>query len=338
LGFASKAIGAPDVPATRPADQLLVQSLNATDLPERYFYHLSMVNKYVRQGMNGDITGDSSESDFYANGELFDESGRSFRVLKGTTQPNMVGRRIWDGKRLLHRQQAVEGGPPMVTEDSKLPESLWERGETLSRPLDGWVIFDEKPMAEILLESGASELLGQEEVSGHLCSVVGGKTPSGEYKLWLDPQRGGHMVKAWMVKRQGDLLTMGRRLGAADVRANYMEVFISVTSFLKVRDYFVPISGTINENIRYKNGSSATTESTRVRSGFDADPDFAKASAFVMDGIANGQVVEKQDRSPDDHFVYVWRDGEVIRSANQEVPRLIHPGIGQGQSVARPGN
>ena len=331
--FPGEASAAPDPAATRPSEQLLLRSMESEGFPQRYFYHLRVVSKTVRSGSD-DVTGNIIDLNLYRNGEAFDCSARSFRVEKSTTRPNMVSRTIWNEKQLLHRQQAVEGGPELVTEDAKSPSGVSARGESHDAFLDGQIRFDEKRMAEILLESGTCELLGQEEVSGRACSVVGGKTPSGEYKLWLDPEVGCRVIKASVVKRPGDLLEGGRRMPSG----SRLEIAIGNISLTKIGGRIIAISGAMTETAHRPDGTGGTTESTVVRSRFDSDPDFAKFSAFVMDGIPNGQPVEKQDRSANDHFAYIWKNGQVVRDTDAGVQKLIDSTIGKERNSAKSGN
>jgi len=245
-------------------------------------------------------------------------------------------RAISDGQRQLIRQQYLGGNGP-----HRVNLSLSSRAGDfrLSYPnaphLYGIVFGDEKPILQILRDSGAATLRPKmENVDGHPCHVVEGKTDRGSYTVWIDPDAGSLMRRAVISKKPGDLYGDKKlRSQGTDFLMTGEEAEIRDVRIEKVGDLFVPMQATMENRASYGGGVEQTRETAR-RSGFQLNPDFAKLGAFVMDQVAEGTRVDVlDDDGPLKGAKMIWRHGDVVLVGLRDVVPALGPQPAVGEKA-----
>ena len=223
-------------------------------------------------------------------------------------------RRIWTGEQLQSRQQYLGSG---IAEEQKIEAWGSFKNDTkniLISPynggyVSGFMIGDKEHVCNILKQSGVSTLYGKTEAIGNsACYVVEGKTQSGTYKIWIDPNRGFNVRKAIVNKKIGDLhynkpITAGNSDKKVMVEC---EMSMSDVEVEKVGDYYIPISANLIFKEKYSDGTTAHTNWSSKRSKIQLNPNFEEMGAFVMDGIPEGTRIIVHEHPG---LEYIWADG-----------------------------
>jgi len=232
-------------------------------------------------------------------------------------------RKIWTGEQLQSRQQFLGSG---TTEDQQIDASGSYKDDTkniLISPysggfVSGFMIGDKEHVCNILKQSGDSKLYGKTEaIGGNPCYVVEGKTQSGTYKIWIDPNHGFNVRKAIVNKKIGDLYynkPITARNSGKKVTVE-CEISMSDVEVEKVGDYHIPISANLTYKKKYSDGTTSHTNWNSKRSRIQLNPNFEEMGAFVMDGIPEGKRINMKDRPG---LVYIWADGRFILEAGLE--------------------
>jgi len=237
-------------------------------------------------------------------------------------------RKIWTGEQLQSRQQSLGTG---IVEDQHIDASGSYKDDTkniLISPysggyVSGFMIGDKEHVCNILKQSGVSKLYGKTEAIGdNTCYVVEGKTRSGTYKIWIDPNHGFNVRKAIVNKKIGDFYS-NKPITAGNSDKKVMvecEMIMSDVEVEKVGDYYIPISATLVDKGKYSDGTTSHTNWSSKRSKIQLNPNFEEMGAFVMDGIPEGKRISMKDLPG---LVYIWANGRFILDVGLDVIEVI---------------
>jgi hypothetical protein len=138
----------------------------------------------------------------------------------------------------------------------------------------------------------------KERVDEAECQVIEAQTAAFHFLLWLDPDRGCHLVKAALWDRQGST-------------SNSLDHVVP-------RDYgglWIPVEGVLSRSRTFANGDyERSREHLKLRE-LTLNPDHQALRSFVPDDIRNGARVQINS-SVGDRFnprdLPVWQDGKVV--------------------------
>lgn len=282
------------------------------------------------------------------NGELFDRILTSdYPALE---RPSRKTRYVWDARRwYMHYMGAT-------AEESSL--SFSDDAEKARRHVDNYFILSPLwggfrgnviPIVELLRDSeDAAVEQEMEDVNGRSCYVVAASTTAGRHRIWIDPERGYHIVKAEVKKRGGDayyretlptppyvvpksiLETWPKDIPppATSPVIEY-EFTMDSVSFQKIGDTWVPVEAKWETRTLRENGRTSIASITFNASDVDLDPDFQALGAFKLDVIDGTKVYGPP---PDNRGSLAWKDGEIVRGAR---PRNLLPEIYDEQANRR---
>jgi hypothetical protein len=154
---------------------------------------------------------------------------------------------------------------------------------------------------------------GEEMVGNDPCVIVEGSTPYGHYRLWLDQRNGLRCAKALAALGPGDIYDLRTRRLPDESSITRVETMIENIAYSNVGKYVLASSGEITKTTHFADGRADVERMIQKRGDVQIDPDFAKAKAFIMDGIPDGTPVEihYDGARPADTRHYVWRGGRI---------------------------
>lgn len=341
LIFAAQLAHAGGQSATRPVDIMLAEAASCSTLPHNCSFHFQTRQEFTHYsgGMPG-LTGCMWAGNVFYDGEKIDVAELDSYVYGSTTRPSFANRMIWDGKWYLMRQQAVaSAGAGLMFGASRQPtigNGGIYREAGFGGFIDGILHYDHKPMAQILLDAGTAQIVGEETIDGDQCAVVMGKTPYGIYKLWLDEAAASRLRKADVTKGEGDLIPGNRGEMVIAPKGVLWKFSIDNLGIQEMQGQTVAVSGTMEEETHYPGGKFDISRFSTGRSRLDLAPDFAGKRAFIMDGIPEGTTVWIQDRDPNDHFAYIWKAGQVVKDDDRSTTKKIDSMISDERKAAQP--
>ena len=247
-------------------------------------------------------------------------------------------RGIWTGEQFQFRQQYLGSG--MAEEQQIIAVGSYKEEKArrlLISPysgsfISGFMMGDYQHMCKILKQSSNSKLYGKMETIGNdACYIVEGKTRSGIYKIWIDPNSGFNVRKAIVNKQIGDLLyDQPITAGSSDRKVVIgHEISMSNVEIKKVGGHYIPISANLIHKYKYNDGSTEQDTWSSKRSKIQLNPNFAEMGAFVMDGIPEGARVIMHEHPG---LKYIWADGRFILDADLEAIEEIDKAIQQVKS------
>lgn len=223
-------------------------------------------------------------------------------------------RRIWNGERFFIRN-ATGTSPVNCAVSSK--DTSYDR--TTVEPkygafLEGFFQHAEEGQDWISLfqDSGSARLAGTEFINNRLCRIVSAETELGNFKFWVDEERGFSVLQA-EVKVEPEHIAWGEPLGKrlvgnrSDIAYAGIELAIRDVTVEQVGDYFVSTGGTLVQTRRYTDRTFWETTETVRRSNLQLDPDFELMGAFKMD-FPEGAFVTDMDTQ----LIYKFNEGHLI--------------------------
>ena len=256
-------------------------------------------------------------------------------------------RGIWTGEQFQFRQQYLGSG--MAEDQQIIAMGSYKEDEAknmLISPysgsfISGFMIGDSQHVCNILKQSGVSKLYERTETIGNnTCYIVEGKTQSGTYKIWIDPNNGFNVRKAIVNKQIGDLyynqpITAGNSDNKVMVGC---EISMSDVEVEEVGEYYIPISANLICKNKYSDGTTSQDTWSSKRSKVQLNPNFEEIGAFVMDGIPEGTRVIVHEHPG---LEYIWADGrfllEVGLDAIEEIDKATQQIISNGDVPPKPG-
>ncbi|MHC4648195.1 MAG: hypothetical protein ACYTBJ_22265 [Planctomycetota bacterium] len=118
-----------------------------------------------------------------------------------------------------------------------------------------------------------------EFVGDSLCYVIEAGTKHGEYAIWIDPDRGHHIVRGQVRKKTGDLLC-GRPLEGDKERFSFV---MKNVHFTRIDGLWVPMAADYSCSRTYADGKAWTAQTRYKRTHIDLSPDFHAPDAFTPD-------------------------------------------------------
>ncbi len=228
-------------------------------------------------------------------------------------------RHMWDGNNVYsyawsNKNEESKSGSLSISMNSKPSDiSLIPTGPFFGR-FSGSLIRIDKILG--LYENGVSLRDEMEKVGDFNCYVIDANVSHGKYTLWFDPAHDYQLVRAEVIKKEGDL--------ADEVSGGKLEKgFIITDSYLVTR--FEQFDGVwISAETIDKGGSEWPTnqyskgETTREVISFTLNPDFKKLKSFELDEVKNGADVSiiSSDSST---IKYTWKDGKIFDGYGYEL-------------------
>lgn len=253
------------------------------------------------------------------DGVQIDVAWKQYAVTGDQKRLEYDKRGIWTGKQYQWRQQYF---PPAPQEPDRIRPSGsldYAGGKRLMTSthgggfLSGILLGDKRNVGRVLAESDELKLEEQTEtVGGYACYVIEGQTPSGYYKVWIDPAHGFNVTKARVTKKSGDLY-FGEPIGttgtAKERKFAGCRVELNNVRIEEFAGRYVPVSGALTHTLKYSDGTTKQAHWASKRSNIQFNPDFKAMGAFVMDGIPDGAATRMEETSD---LQYVWSNGEFI--------------------------
>lgn len=104
----------------------------------------------------------------------------------------------------------------------------------------GYLTGDVERFDRIIREAGSGQMsVRKEEFKGTIHYVIEAETTHGQYRIWLNPEKGYNFSKATVTRKPGDAFMNGYKVEAGSVK-NYV---IENEEFKKVGDLWVPVKG-----------------------------------------------------------------------------------------------
>jgi hypothetical protein len=327
-----------DDAATMTTAQVISAFGASVRYPTTYSVYLTVKLDFLHRAVPG---GPESEIDRYKmlrDGEKIDMSlqGAMYSPPAPAGTPAITWRTMWNGNQFLHRQQIGgdargRGGVISLCVSGRREDAL--AGPNVFGPfIDGRLYLDDRPMAAIL--AGAATVTRQHELmDGRAYTIMGVQTGDGKYTVWLDEQHGFMLRKAVVEKKSGDRFA-GRTLPDPDGPLAVASYSASIDNIEIAPEgkYTLPISGTMMETCRYKDGSYTQIRTTYTRSQIRPDRTFTGTDAFVMTNVPAGQPVNRLDAGATDSTAYVWANGQAVAST-MPTTRAAEPILRLGMSL-----
>ena len=252
------------------------------------------------------------------DGDRIDVAYKRYLVTRDQKRLEYDKRGIWTGKQFQWRQQYVPPGwqerDPVYAAGS-IYNTRAKRLITAPQSgafLSGILVGDSRHVSSVLEESDELILKEQmETVHDSLCYVIEGQTPNGYYKVWIDPAHGFNVRKA-IIKKESNDLYFGESIGSGTAKEHVFvgcHIELDDVYIEKIGDYYVPVSGTFVNTLRYSDGKTKQTRWTSEISNIQFNPDFESIGAFVMDGIPEGTSINMEGMPG---LRYVWSDAGFI--------------------------
>jgi len=195
------------------------------------------------------------------------------------------------------------------------------------------MLGDYQHVCKILKQSGNSKLYGKMETIGDdACYVVEGKTRSGIYKIWIDPNSGFNVRKAIVKKQIGDLFGDQPIVAESSEDKKFPiehEISMSDVEFKKVGGHYIPVSANLIHKYKYYDGTTDQDTWSSKRSKIQLNPNFEEMGAFVMDGIPEGMRVLVNERPGIEYF---WSNGRFLSKADIDAINSEPNAVGSEQA------
>jgi hypothetical protein len=314
-------------------------SQQAADLLEKAYL---AATQYPPVAYNADSK--SSEMRFsvtyYQRGRELDIAVMRHDVIDGEERPVLKAREVCDGSRMIHYDtRSIEGPlrPQRVdayfTSDKTLLAILRARSSTCAH-LDGWSDFDHEHLSESMKNADTLVLLDEmETVGGNACYVLESSGPRGHHKVWIDPEHGYHIRKAFIEKKADDLYGTDTVAGVGN---SSFKTLIEVVKFENVDGVWFPVEATEDRTwgTLEKDGTEKFRNSrvTTTRSNIHFNPDFQTLGAFVMD-LPDGTTLQNLE-SPGAE--YVWINGAIRPYVEPHAPDIAEPEMDRVKQERRP--
>jgi len=257
---------------------------------------------------------------------------------KGET-PRLQGRRMWDGKTYLARDQMMWTSLPeelktrisaaiSIKSQKEYFYSDWTKGNFLLGYIRGDSFADMIKNANTARIRDAAAMLGD-----HTCVVIEGNSSIGEFTFWMDRQS-WLVRKAVISQKQGDGFHTDNKLPlqifptSGEDFIEKREIVMDDVKIEQVGGKWVKTSGRQTETSQFRSGGGHRAVAT-VQFRVDLNPDFAALGAFVMDGIPEGTQVVSLDFAP--HIRYIWSNGKPIIDHTEDVIRAIDDAIAEAK-------
>jgi RNA polymerase sigma factor (sigma-70 family) len=303
------------------ADAMLDQMIAQLEALQSYAMHVDHTMTIVQNHIEGskNLAGWIASTDIRAEPGKFDETSQTWDLRPGDTKPHpQFDRRwIWDGRRIIGRQQ-YRGDPKaklLATVSSHAPESFLF--DDSGQVLHGVAYGDSESAAKVMRKSAVAGLRAPEMVQGHSCQVIEAKTARGTYTLWVDPNAGYLFRRARIVKHSGDLF-YGDKLPADGTSRTVtgIELDINDVDLTEIDGHFVAMGCTTDwKTFVGSDGQYRLDHSTFKRSRFEFNPNFPSLGAFAMDGIAEGSRILSLDKDgPYVRSIMTWSHSDVVIS------------------------
>lgn len=194
---------------------------------------------------------------------------------------------LWDGTKLIQYQGASgqgAGGPVQITANISNRDALLAR-EYMGAPLMGFFQPDDPRRIDVILAS-AKQLSLERNVSepvGRPCDVVKGVTDRGSYRIWFDPARYYHIVRA-EVRRPGD--------SSEPLQAGRLLFLMENVRIKKIMGCWVAMEADIK---RYSREDDSVTQYHQRRLMVQLRPNHERLGSFRAIGIPNRTEVVETD-------------------------------------------
>ncbi len=156
-----------------------------------------------------------------------------------------------------------------------------------------------------------------ENIGGFDCYIIDAITERGRYTLWLDPNHGYNIAKAFIQRNEGD------RYYEINVEKKCkIEFMVEIVSFKKTGDVWVPMEADTRLNTNFSYGDFGEKQTHIKITDVIFNPDHDALGSFLTDDIRNGTPV----RIPGlDGISYTWQDGKVVDKAGKVVMSCYDP-------------
>jgi hypothetical protein len=301
-----------------PNKDMTEQGLSALDLLDRYARTQHRLRSLIVEAENAikSLSGqrqqvESSRSSFRTDGLRVRHCESSWGLGKTTESAPAYHSFLYAGTELIEysKPSTWDKGCVMVGRNSfraKTLVSLDYRGA----PLLGICPGDTQRVDHVVKRAKDLFLAGAPEVVGGMpCHVVEARTECGRYKLWIDPKHDYHLAKLELERRAGD------KVDATELSGKPMVFSMSNVRFQQIENLWVPVEADLQMML----GNRDTTYTWHhKRTRVTLEPDHTALNSFVADDIPDGTEVK---RAGERTIRFVWRKGEVVTEANQNVAR-----------------
>jgi hypothetical protein len=148
-----------------------------------------------------------------------------------------------------------------------------------------------------------------------------GTGPDGSVSVWISPSQGYNAVRIKVEKRTGDLYD-GSPLPLENGLSSWSLV-VDPIMLTQVDGVWTPIGGTMNVDVRLKDGKASRTRAVYQRDHIQINPDFAKIGAFSVESLKlTDGIIAEFDQAPDG-VAYEYRQGKLVPMIGRETVRTM---------------
>ena len=218
---------------------------------------------------------------------------------------------LYDGKKRYEHNRGP-GFPGYVIISNELVEGATFGTEVAytvhGAPCLGYLKGDYKRFDQILKEAGPENVSVQqnmEEINGTLHYVIDANTGNGQYRIWLNPEKGYNFTKAELRKKEGDKYNYGPPLRPGNDFLFLMEN----TEFREIDGVWIPVKASMKYNFKLPNGGSSEEKITYEITSISMNPDHDALGSFSTDDIQSGAQVIGVEPTGNK---YLWHNGKPV--------------------------
>ena len=303
-----------------------VEKLSVSELLDKYAANQSKLKSFVIKSelKETSITEDGTDSRSMIKSKIiefrYEDDGGNFRAyycpkdvhsgVDGSLVPADRQNRylyLWDRKRYIehYKEQTLNDSNVFVSFNTKEMKDAITRGYFGAGSVLGFLYGDVERFDSILKQADSTSVRDElERVGSGDCYVIDAKTKHGTYTIWLDPEHGYGIAKAYVHRGPKDL-RWGRPLDSYKFAPYDSDTFsIRNVRFESKEDIWVPMEADFRIDSKGPN-SAETIDIHHWVTDLLLNPDHDALGSFVPD-IENGTSVRIQEAPG---IRYTWQEG-----------------------------
>lgn len=329
------------------------EQLSVSELLERYAANQSKLKSFVIKSelKETSITEDGTDSRSMIKSKIiefrYEDDGGNFRAyycpkdvhsgVDGSLVPADRQNRylyLWDRKRYIehYRTPTLDESNAFVSFSTKDMKDAITRGYFGAGSVLGFLYGDVERFDSILKQADSTSVRDElERVGSGDCYVIDAKTKHGTYTIWLDPEHGYGIAKAYVHRGPKDL-RWGRPLDSYKFAPYDSDTFsIRNVRFESKEDIWVPMEADFRIDSKGPN-SAETIDIHHWVTDLLLNPDHDTLGSFVPD-IENGTSVRIEEAPG---IRYVWQNGKIVADIDEyvieEIDKMSEEIMAEGQA------
>ena len=217
---------------------------------------------------------------------------------------------VYDGDKRYEHVRVGEDPGTLIVHDKDAKESLYSLSAQIAQKSSfsqcfGYLRGDLERFDRIIREAGHGKMtIKEEELNGIVHYVIDAETDRGEYRIWINPEKGYNFSKAVLVKKAGDLYKADYKFPADMEQRTVLEN----TEFKKIDGLWVPVKAISKCSDKHPNGGYLNGTQCVELTTIQINPDHNALNSFSLDGIKDGARAMISGVP----IQYYWRNGELI--------------------------